>query len=91
MDARETLLRDGNGVIPARHGSGVTTPSDGPNTTSISTGTAEPVSPNTTSTVVLNITRTRPTRPSISPETGKWQPDHGPVVEKSKEIELDNY
>jgi hypothetical protein len=76
-DAHETLLRNRNDVIPAGHGSGVTTPSDGPNTTSMSTGTVEPVSRNTTSRVVLNITRTRPTGPSISPETGKWQPDHG--------------
>jgi hypothetical protein len=77
MDAHQTLVRDGNDVISARNGSGVTTPSDGTNTASISTVTAEPVLPNTTSRVVLNITRTRPTGPSISPETGKWQPDHG--------------
>lgn len=74
IEARETFSRDRN---EARHRLRDMASIESINSITPRSGTIDSVSTRPAPNVTASIPRKRPVRPSISPETGKWQPEHG--------------
>jgi hypothetical protein len=69
----ESLSRDRSDAVTSRPRLDNTSTTEGVNPTATSARTTEPSSTRP----AYGVLRQRPQKPSISPETGKWQPEHG--------------